>query len=60
MKKPISLVEESVFLFAVGIKNKQAELLPPVCPKSTINLTYTKYYGNANLITSQLKLRFFC
>ena len=47
------LRKQSVFLFGNAVKNKQAELLPPVCPKSTINLTYTKYYGNANLITSK-------
>ncbi len=51
-QKPISLVKRNRFFIGNGLKNKQAELLPPVCPKSTINLTYTKYYGNANLITS--------
>ena len=36
--KPI--VKTVGFLFDISVKNKQAEFLPPVCPKSTINLTY--------------------
>jgi hypothetical protein len=43
---------ENSRFFCGWYKMKQAEFLLPVCPKSTINLTYTKYYGSANLITS--------
>ncbi len=51
--------ESNRFFVWNRVKNKQAELLPPVCPKSTINLTYTKYYGTTNLTTSERILCFF-
>jgi len=56
LKKPIV---KAVGFFCDLYKMKQVELLLPVCPKSTINLTYTKYYGTANLITTYWISSFF-